>query len=134
MSFSHGWEEEDFERLLANRAVTCLAAASSGESRGFAGFVLFSRAADQAEIITLCVAPRFRRKGVAAALMAHCIAMLEASGAQSLFLEVAEDNTAALGLYAMLGFVEVGRRPRYYDTGPGGGDKPALVLRLEISQ
>jgi Acetyltransferases len=67
--------------------------------------------------------------------MAHCIAMLEASGAQSLFLEVAEDNAAALGLYRSLGFVEVGRRPGYYDARSGGGkEKQALVLRLEIGQ
>jgi ribosomal-protein-alanine N-acetyltransferase len=42
-----------------------------------------------------------------------------------MFLEVAADNAAALEFYAQAGFVEVGRRPRYYANGAD-----ALVLRL----
>ena len=36
-------------------------------------------------------------------------------GAKNLFLEVARDNTAALGLYQSAGFSEIGIRPKYYD-------------------
>jgi ribosomal-protein-alanine N-acetyltransferase len=133
--FAIGWSAEDFERLLANRSVTCLTATAPGSGKMPAGFILISRAADEAEVITLCTHPRFRRRGVAETLMAHVIAMLEAAGTQALFLEVADDNTAALGLYRSLGFVEVGRRPGYYDARSGGGkEKQALVLRLEIGQ
>ncbi len=45
-----------------------------------------------------------------------------------MFLEVATDNAPALALYTAAGFVEVGRRRRYY---AGGSD--ALVMRLVLS-
>jgi|TARA_B100001964_G_C14071093_1_gene525917 ribosomal-protein-alanine N-acetyltransferase len=48
-------------------------------------------------------------------------------GAGELFLEVAEDNGAALALYAGAGFVQVGRRQGYYQG--AGGARAALVLR-----
>jgi ribosomal protein S18 acetylase RimI-like enzyme len=40
---------------------------------------------------------------------------------------VAEDNGAALALYAGAGFVQVGRRQGYYQG--AGGARAALVLR-----
>jgi ribosomal-protein-alanine N-acetyltransferase len=43
-------------------------------------------------------------------------------------LEVSANNEAARALYARAGFVEVGRRPRYYASGAD-----ALVLRLDLS-
>jgi len=94
-----------------------------------AGGVLLARlAADEAEILTLAVAPAMRRQGRAATLLATAAARARAAGARAMFLEVATDNAPALALYAAAGFVEVGRRRRYY---AGGSD--ALVLRLQLS-
>ncbi|MDP3371055.1 MAG: ribosomal-protein-alanine acetyltransferase, partial [Brevundimonas sp.] len=53
-------------------------------------------------------------------------------GATRLFLEVAEDNMAALALYAGAGFVEAGRRPGYYAR-PHGRPRDALVLALNLT-
>jgi ribosomal-protein-alanine N-acetyltransferase len=44
-----------------------------------------------------------------------------------MFLEVATGNTAALALYRREGFVEVGRRCRYY-----ADSSDALVLRVRL--
>ena len=56
-------------------------------------------------------------------------------GAKRIFLEVAEDNAAGLALYRKLGFVEAGRRKRYYER-PGNArvDALTLVLTLEDSE
>jgi len=49
------------------------------------------------------------------------------AGATRLFLEVAADNQPALGLYAKLGFTEVGRRNAYYER---AGADPVAALQL----
>ena len=94
---------------------------------GTAGFVLFRVAADEAEILTLAVHPARRRRGVGRSLLCAARASAAASGARSMFLEVAEGNEPAARLYGSAGFTDVGRRPRYY---PGGRD--ARVLRAEL--
>ena len=48
--------------------------------------------------------------------------------ARTMVLEVAIGNAAARALYERAGFVEAGRRPRYYAD---GGD--ALILRARLS-
>lgn len=92
------------------------------------GFVLARVAADEAEILTLAIAPDHRRRGLGGALLAGAIAQAALRGAAAMFLEVSEGNEAARALYAAAGFVEAGRRRRYY---PDGAD--ALVLRRALS-
>jgi ribosomal-protein-alanine N-acetyltransferase len=91
------------------------------------GFVLARIAADEAEILTLAVAPAARRQGHGTALMAAALAAARARGAAAMLLEVAEGNAAARALYAALGFVPVGRRRRYYADGTD-----ALILRCPL--
>jgi ribosomal-protein-alanine N-acetyltransferase len=94
-----------------------------------AGALILARvAADEAEILTLAVAPGARRQGRARALLAEAAAIAAAAGARALFLEVSEANAAARALYESSAFALAGRRPRYY---PDGSD--ALVLRREIT-
>jgi len=91
------------------------------------GLVLARVAADEAEVLTLGVAPGARRAGLGRALLQHAMAEAARRGAASMVLEVAEANAAARALYAASGFVAVGSRRGYY---PGGGD--ALVLRAAL--
>ena len=92
------------------------------------GAMLLARvAADQAEILTLAVAPPIRRQGSARALLAQAHALAAAAGAVSMFLEVALGNAPAQALYTAAGYREVGRRPRYYADGTD-----AIVLALDL--
>jgi len=93
-----------------------------------AGLVLARVAADEAEILTIGVVPAARRRGLGAALLLAAVAGAAAGGAATMFLEVAADNQAALGLYAAVGFMPVGRRRDYYGTG-----RDAEVLRRSIT-
>jgi ribosomal-protein-alanine N-acetyltransferase len=88
-----------------------------------AGFILARIAADEAEVLTLAVAPAARRRGLGAALLEGAMALAAARGAAVAFLEVSTANAAGLVLYEMAGFREVGRRRHYY-----ADSSDALVL------
>ena len=59
-------------------------------------------------------------------------AIAEEKGAEALFLEVAEDNTAAIGLYQSARFSWAGRRPGYYQRAEEATD--ALVMRRWLNR
>lgn len=90
------------------------------------GFIVYRAVCDEAEIITIGVHPDARRTGIGIALIGVMEADLKKQGVKHIFLEVAEDNSAARALYEQCGFVDVGRRPRYYD----GVD--AIMMRKDI--
>jgi ribosomal-protein-alanine N-acetyltransferase len=96
-----------------------------------AGFILSRVAADEAEVLTLAVAPELRRKGLGAALLARAAREARTGGAKRLLLEVAADNHPALSLYERAGFAKVGARKAYYDR-QGGAD--ALTLALDLNR
>ena len=128
--FAQGWSEAEFESLLASSACLC-EGAFDGDRGPLAGFLLSRRALDEAEILTIAVAPRHRRRGIGRNLLRRQMRRLAESGVKRLFLEVAEDNIAALALYRSLGFREEGRRKGYYrrEVGPAA---TALVLASDL--
>ncbi len=92
------------------------------------GMILARVTEDEAEILTLAVTPESRRQGVAGFLLSGAMAEARAQAARTMVLEVAIGNAAARALYQRAGFVEAGRRPRYYAD---GGD--ALILRARLA-
>ncbi len=91
------------------------------------GMLLGRVAADEAEVLTLAVAPLVRRHGIASHLLVAAQAEVRARGGSAIFLEVAAGNAAALALYRRSGFVDVGRRRRYY-----ADLSDAIVMRVNI--
>lgn len=79
------------------------------------GFIVWRTVADEAEIISIGVAPDTRRAGIAAAMLGIMENELKKNGIKSIFLEVAEDNLPARQLYKNNGYNEIGIRPKYYD-------------------
>lgn len=120
---------------------TALSAVLSGESGkilGFAALTLLPDASAETtsgsppalcELDTIAVHPVARRQGVAAALLQTTLAWAADRGARRLVLDVRVSNTAALHLYHRFGFVEEGRRPRYY-THP---QEDALLLGRPVT-
>jgi ribosomal-protein-alanine N-acetyltransferase len=82
-----------------------------------AGFILCQVTADEAEIMTLCVRPTYRRQGIGEQLVRHVLTQLPPSTA--LHLEVAADNNAARRLYERCGFAITRTRPAYYKREDG---------------
>jgi ribosomal-protein-alanine N-acetyltransferase len=129
-AFDAPWGEAAITQLLTSPGGFGIVARD--EAQPPAGFILARAIAGEAEILTLAVDPAARRGGIGRALLAAAIGLAQADGAVSMFLEVAEDNAAALGLYARAGFVEAGRRRGYYSR-PGGAAVDARVLRLDLN-
>jgi len=122
-AFERPWDAAAFAILLAQPGVEALGDAE--------GFVLIRMVVDEAEILTLAVAPGARRQGYGRALVEAAAARALAMGAERLFLEVAEDNAPAQDLYRAAGFTEAGRRPGYYAR-PDGPDAAALLLARNL--
>jgi len=95
------------------------------------GFIILSHVADQAEILTLAVDPAQRRGGIARQLVDGACEVLKQRGAAVVFLEVAEDNAAAIAFYRAGGFLPIGRRPAYYKRKTGR--VAALTYRKDLS-
>lgn len=128
-SFQRGWSENEIERLLTDRSVITHRAMIGGN---FAGFIMSRFAADEAEILSVAVASKYRGRSIARSLLRHHLGRLMAFGVRTVFLEVEEGNVAALKLYRRAGFVEAGRRKGYYPKDSGKAAS-ALVLRRDLA-
>lgn len=80
-----------------------------------------------AEIESLAVLPRYRKLGIAIALLKATIRKLRRAGVRRISLMVRRKNAAAIHLYHSLGFVRVSTIADYY---PGGA--PAWRMRLSL--
>ena len=129
-SFAYPWMEADFEQLFVANGIFADGAIEAKEEY-LAGFVLSRIAAGEAEILTIAVAPEWRRHGIATSLLKPHLHGLAAIRVSRLFLEVDVENTAARALYANFGFEQVGERKAYYRT---AGDEmaAALVMRRDL--
>jgi len=125
--FTEHWDEAALASLLATPGALALLAAAAEEP---SGFVILRAIAGEAEIISIGVRPEMRRSGIARRLLAAAAAAAGDRGAERLFLEVAVDNSSALGLYFSNSFTEVGQRRNYYRR--IGAAMTALVLSKEI--
>ena len=77
-------------------------------------------------ITTIAVRQEYRRRGHARALIGAALAAYP--NASHVHLEVRPTNVEAIALYESLGFLETGRRPRYY------GDEDALLMTLNLDE
>ena len=70
---------------------------------------------DEAHVTNIAVLPEYRRRGFAKKMLLSLMAWAIQRGAEKMTLEVRETNAGAQQIYAGLGFLQQGRRPRYYD-------------------
>jgi ribosomal-protein-alanine N-acetyltransferase len=113
-AFDRPWSASEFGALLHLPTSLGLTARLDGAE---AGLALVRIVLDEAELLTIGVSPEARGVGVGAALLERCEAEAAKAGAARLFLEVSDRNEAAARLYRRAGYVETGRRARYYADG-----------------
>ncbi|MHC5655139.1 ribosomal protein S18-alanine N-acetyltransferase [Stappia sp. ICDLI1TA098] len=132
-SFCLSWGADELSRLATQPGVFVLKARRDSVlgSRAALGFAVVRVAADEAEILTIAVDPRQRRRGIGAKLLRAVFQRLYADRVAMLFLEVDAANEAALALYRRLGFRQVGERRGYYQASEGDGG--ALVMRIDLA-
>jgi len=124
------WDAAALESILAMKGAEARLAEEAAQPVGLLFAVIV---AEEAEILTLGVAPRARRRGIARLLLGDLFARARALGARCVVLEVAADNSAALALYESIGFRTVGLRHGYYhrENGPA---IDAWLLRASIDR
>jgi ribosomal-protein-alanine N-acetyltransferase len=122
-SFTNPWSRDTLVWELANSDVTRVYLLRDTEDRAIA-FCIAWIVFDELHINTLAVSPERRRQGLATHLLREVMADAAREGARRATLEVRESNTAALELYARLGFRVTARRRGYY-TNPV---EDALIL------
>jgi [ribosomal protein S18]-alanine N-acetyltransferase len=127
-AFARPWDTHEFERILCERS-----AFAHGLWRGgtLQGFVLSRRAADEAEILTVVIAPALRGGGHARGLLRRHLDDLLQAGIRHVHLEVDEGNAPALAVYKRLGFHQVGARTGYYMKADGSR-ATALTMSADL--
>jgi [ribosomal protein S18]-alanine N-acetyltransferase len=92
-----------------------------------AGYIVTCTRPPRAELVSIAVDRRWRRVGIAQALIRHTLARLRRARVATLSLMVRAANRGAIALYHELGFRRVRRVPRYYENGEDG---VRMMLRL----
>ena len=95
---------------------------------GFAGLWY---TVDQLHLVTIAVAARHQRRGIARRILLHCFEMAGEAGLPSIALEVRTSNERAIRLYESFGFRRAGRRPRYYTN---NGEDAIVMLTPELDE
>jgi ribosomal-protein-alanine N-acetyltransferase len=126
------FSEEAFSKrqiayLLTDYNTIALAAKNNAD---IAGFIIaqidVEENTEYGHIITLNIAPNYRRKRVATKLLQEIQTLLKQRGINECHLEVREDNHAAIKLYQTVGYQTVGKLERYY------GKKHGLYLKKTL--
>jgi ribosomal-protein-alanine N-acetyltransferase len=122
------WAEREYDALFAPEAPKRLALiAAEGDDVG--GFLIARRDLDDWELENVVVASEHRRAGIGGQLVGALLHQAASTGATSVLLEVRESNEPARQLYKKFGFIEAGRRPKYYES-PA---EDALLLKYSVS-
>jgi len=79
-----------------------------------AGFCIAQLEASTGYVITLDVAPEWRRHGLARRLMAELEARLLTAGAAEMKLHVFTGNTAAIAIYESIGYARLATEDNFY--------------------
>ena len=112
-SYPTPWSRSMFASELAKPSSISLGAFST-EDGELVGYLIISRYVDAWHVMNVAVAPHWRRRGVARALLERLFAVTENDGRRGYTLEVRVSNTTAIRLYERLGFRSRGIRRAYY--------------------
>ncbi len=130
--YAHPWSQDIFRDCL--RAGYYCWVLQLGE--GLVGHGVMSVAVGECQILNLCVHPDWQGHQFGRRLLRRLLAIACQRQADTAFLEVRRSNHAAIHLYQLEGFCEVGLRRNYYPKGQGREDailmaKPLLSALAE---
>jgi ribosomal-protein-alanine N-acetyltransferase len=119
-------------KLVTDETVSAVVAHMSPESH-IVGFMIIRQVLDEAEILSIAVAPEVRQSGIGKTMCEFILTELARAEVGKLFLEVDESNLAARLFYKKNAFTEVGVRRGYY-PGNGSGREDAIVMMKCVPQ
>ncbi|KPK77348.1 MAG: hypothetical protein AMJ89_02575 [candidate division Zixibacteria bacterium SM23_73] len=109
--FSDPWSKETFMQELQLKLAIPLVVKLGEE---VVGYTCLWHLDGQLEVANFAVSPDYRSKGIGEKLMRRILLEAKERACQSIVLSVRESNKSAINLYTKFGFVEVGRRKKYY--------------------
>jgi [ribosomal protein S18]-alanine N-acetyltransferase len=98
------------------------------EAAEVAGFVIARPVPPEAELESIGVAAHWQRRGIGRRLIEALTSELKKTGVETLHLEVRASNGTAMAFYRSLGWIETGRRPRYY----ADPQEDAVLMELRL--
>lgn len=108
--FSNPWSFESL-KIELSKVGACFYVAEDNEAMGYIGF---NMVLDEGYIANLAVRQKYRRQGVANALLEKVIETAKENNLSFVSLEVRESNVSAINLYEKFGFVQQGVRKNFY--------------------
>ena len=122
------WSYDYVLKVLEQKTSILYYLRKGGEEHGdWAAVALYQYVLDQADLIYVYVEPQHRGQKYGVLIMEKSTEYLRNIGVGVLTLEVKVSNIAAQKLYERLGFLEIDRRPRYYE-----GREDAIVMQKEL--
>ena len=107
------WGATGYQAELLNPSAVLLTAIVHDEVVGFFSGRMM---ADEFEIYTIAVAPKFRRQGLGAKILIAALEIAKMKGAKHAYLEVRAANEPAKKMYERHGFTLTGKRKEYYSA------------------
>lgn len=121
------WSEAMMREELASPHGWYVVDEEAGRLVGYAGLRAVKNAKD-ADVQTITIAEASRGRGRGRAMLRALLEEAVRRGVADVFLEVRADNPVAQTLYVSEGFLEIGRKPRYYQP----DDVDAVVMKLDL--
>ena len=118
------FSERAMRRFAEARNALTVVAEDAGE---IAGFCIAHVEGAVAYVVTLDVAPGFRRQGLAGSMMRVLESAAKNAGCGAMELHVSVENEGAVAFYEREGYARVGRVKRFYGV---GGDAWVYGKRL----
>ena len=123
---AEGWSAQSFRsEAEKNNGIVLYIAEDSRITALLSGYT----AVGEADITSVAVAPEYRRKGLALALIRRFEELLP-DDTEEVFLEVRESNAGAIALYEKCGFEKAGVRKNFYVL----PRENAVVMRKTINK
>lgn len=97
------------------------------------GYFVQMPVVDETQLLTIAVKKEMQGQGIGVFLLRHVIERAKLMKMDAVSLEVRVSNLRALAVYKAFGFLLVGRRKNYYETGQKQRED-ALILRYVLSQ
>ncbi len=129
--FPMPWNQSAIRGFVEDNTVFSLMAFQP-KGNQLSGFIMTRFVKDEADILTVAVAPKMQRQGVGYGLCHATMRHLSTQGVKKVHLEVSAVNLGAIHLYKRLGFYQVGARPHYYQGKNGGRREDAIRMSLDM--
>lgn len=124
--FVSPWSYESlYHDVIENKLAFYLVAEIDAKVCGYVGVW---KILDEGHITNVAVAPEYRRRHIASAMLCSLTDILRNNGVYRYTLEVRSGNEPAKALYKMLGFEEAGLRKGYYED---NGEDAIIMWKVE---